>query len=189
MRAFDPGGILNPGNLVGDANQATPPAATVATEVAEELELDRESLLVRAAGHLSVPALEDRLRDAGLTLDAHVAGAPSLGDWLAQGAPGARDRWLDPVDQLFAGLDATLRSGAAVRIRPAPRRAVGPDLTALFVGAGDRFGHVDRAWMRVHRQGVSRPTSAPFRCDRDPAPSEGERALLDAVDRALGPRG
>jgi alkyldihydroxyacetonephosphate synthase len=183
MRAFDPDGILNPGNLVGGAGTAEPRAAREAVD--GDLELDRESLLVRAAGHLSVPMLEDELRDAGLTLDAEVAGAPSLGDWLAQGAPGARDRWIDPADQLLAGLDATMRSGAAVRIRPAPRRAVGPDLTALFVGAGDRFGHVDRAWMRVHRRDAPRPTSAPFRCDRDPAPSEGERALLDAVERAL----
>jgi alkyldihydroxyacetonephosphate synthase len=187
MRAFDPDGILNPGNLVGGASAAPPRAPREA--VVGNLEIDRESLLVRAAGHLSVPELEDGLRDAGLTLDAHVAGAPSLADWLAQGAPGARDRWLDPADQLLAGLDATLQSGAAVRIRPAPRRAVGPDLTALFVGAGDRFGHVERAWMRVHPRGTSRPTSAPFRCDRDPAPSEGERALLDALERALLPRG
>jgi alkyldihydroxyacetonephosphate synthase len=183
MRAFDPARILNPGNLVGGASAV--PHARWERAASEEIELDRESLLVRAAAHVPIPALEQRLRDAGLTLDAHVADAPTVGDWLARGAPGARDRWLDPVDQLLAGLDATLRSGREVRVRPAPRRAVGPDLTALFVGAGHRFGRIDGVWLRVHRLGVTRPTSAPFRCERDPAMSEGELALLGALDREL----
>ena len=82
---------------------------------------------------------ESRLNDDGLTLDATLPSpSPSLADWLAKGAAGSRDRWLDPADQLLAGLDATLTDGRQVVIRPAPRRAVGPDLTALFVGAQGR---------------------------------------------------
>ena len=104
------------------------------------------------------------------------------------GAPGARDRWLDPVDQLLAGLDATLADGRALGVHPAPRRAVGPDLTALFVGAGERFGRIDRAWMRVHPLGVPRPSSSPFEHDRDPPLSAGERALLESVDLSPGAR-
>jgi alkyldihydroxyacetonephosphate synthase len=185
MRAFDPAGILNPGNLVGGAS---PVARMPAHDASGELEVDRESLLVRAEGHVLVAALEQRLRDTGLTLDVHVADAPALSDWLAQGAPGARDRWLDPADQLIAGLDASLWNGHAVRVRPAPRRAVGPDLTALFVGAGERFGRIERVWLRVHAVGATRPTSAPFRCDRDPPMNAGEKALLDALERQLNPR-
>jgi alkyldihydroxyacetonephosphate synthase len=183
MRAFDPARILNPGNLVGGASVV--PRTRWESAASEEIELDRESLLVRAPGHLALPALEQRLRDAGLTLDVRVDGSPPLSDWLAHGAPGARDRWLDPADQLLAGLDATLRNGREIRVRPAPRRAVGPDLTALFVGAGHRFGRIDGVWLRVHPLGVTRPTSAPFHCERDPATSEGESALLEALDREL----
>jgi len=111
----------------------------------------------------------------------------TLASWLAAGAKGARDRWLDPVDQLLAGFDATLPDGQPLSVRPTPRRAVGPDLSALFLGMQGRFGRIDRAWMRVHPVGVARPTSPSFSCDRDPPVSAGEHALLDAISREATP--
>jgi FAD/FMN-containing dehydrogenase len=141
------------------------------------------------AGDADFAAVERALRDAALTLDARPPSPASIAAWLAQGAPGARDRWLDPVDQIVAGLEATLHGargqGLTVRMRPAPRRSVGPDLAALFVGAGERFGRIDRAWLRVHPYGAPRPASAPFAYDRDPPLGEAESALLDRVERSL----
>jgi alkyldihydroxyacetonephosphate synthase len=146
--------------------------------------VDRESLLTAISGASKLDDAERELRAQGLTLDARgPSPAPTLAEWLARGAPGARDRWLDPVDQLLAGLDATLKDGRTISIRPAPRRAVGPDLTALFVGAGERFGRIDRAWMRVHPLEATRPTAPAFACDRDPPLSAGESDLLDAISR------
>jgi len=181
MRAFDPAGILNPGNLVADGEG---PSAPSQSSPAPGSTVDRDSLLASIDGARKLDDAERELRVQGLTLDAGILSpAPTLAEWLARGAPGARDRWLDPVDQLLAGLDATLKDGRKIAIRPAPRRAVGPDLTALFVGAGERFGRVDRAWMRVHALGATRPTAPAFACDRDPPLSAGERALLDAISR------
>ena len=181
MRAFDPAGILNPGNLV----PASGSSGAAAPIVAPAADLDRESLLACIDGAADVASAERRLLAEGLTLDAKLPSSPlSLADWLARGAPGTRDAWLDPADQLLAGLDATLHGGRAISIRPAPRRAVGPDLTALLVGAGGRVGRVDRAWMRVHRKEVPRPAN-PFEHDRDPIVSKGEQALLDAMSKAL----
>ena len=182
MRAFDPAGILNPGNLVADGEKpSTPSHPSPATP---GINVDRASLLASIVGTTRLDDAEQVLRAQGLTLDTSIPSpAPSLAEWLARGAPGARDRWLDPVDQLLAGLDATLKDGRAISIRPAPRRAVGPDLTSLFVGAGDRFGRVDRAWMRVHLLGATRPTAPAFACDRDPPLGAGERDLLDAISR------
>ena len=189
MHAFDPAGILNPGNLVpaGRGIAASPSGYERApTAASTTVEIDPTSLLARAGGHTEMAALERQLGDAGLTLDAGFdePGA-TVGEWLARGAPGARDRWLDPVDQLVAGFDATLVDGRALRMRPAPRRAVGPDLSALFVGAAGRFGRIDAAWLRVHVRGVPRPVSAPFQHERDPRLSSGEAALLDDVAAAL----
>ena len=179
MRAFDPAGILNPGNLVADGERPSAPR-----QPSPGSTVDRDSLLASIDGTRKVDDAERELRAQGLTFDASLPSpASTLAEWLARGAPGARDRWLDPVDQLLAGLDATLKDGRKIAIRPAPRRAVGPDLTALFVGAGERFGRVDRAWMRVHPLGGTRPTAPAFACDRDPPLSAGESALLDAISR------
>jgi alkyldihydroxyacetonephosphate synthase len=181
MHAFDPAGILNPGNLLPPPSSDSPPPPSPSP-----LGLDRDSLLACIDATTELPAAERQLHDAGLTLDLGASlPSLSLGDWLARGAPGARDRWLDPADQLLAGLDATLSDGRPLVIHPAPRRAVGPDLTALFVGAGDRFGRIDRAWMRVHRRDATRPTAPAFQLDRDPPVSDAERGLLDAITRAL----
>jgi alkyldihydroxyacetonephosphate synthase len=193
MRAFDPAEILNPGNLVAGDHRKTGRREGVVAEkhpvfpsfCSNQLSIDRESLLACVEGGPKLDEVERELRTHGLTLDASIPSpAPTLAEWLSRGAPGARDRWLDPVDQLLAGLEATLKDGRTLSIRPAPRRAVGPDLTALFVGAGERFGRIDRAWMRVHPLGVLRPTSPAFVCDRDPPLSAGESHLLDAISRA-----
>jgi alkyldihydroxyacetonephosphate synthase len=189
MRAFDPSGILNRGNLL-------PPASTVASTVASTsaptggspstIAIDRESLLARVDGATEVAAVERVLNETGLTLDVGTpAPGQTLATWLAAGAPGARDRWLDPVDQLIAGFDATMIGGRSFSIRPAPRRSVGPDLSALLVGAHGRYGRIDRAFVRVHRRGVPRPTASPFDHPRDPPPSPEEQSLLEAIAREM----
>ena len=188
MRSFDPDAILNPGNLIPrEANGAAAESGReLLASAPASVEIDEASLLAYAAGRTEVAALEGRLGAVGLTLDARFdEPGVTVGEWLARGAPGARDRWVDPVDQLVAGLDATLADGRRLRIRPAPRRAVGPDLSALFVGAAGRFGRVDAAWLRVHMRGVTRPASAPFQLDRDPSLSADEAALLDRMAVAL----
>ena len=153
--------------------------------------IDEESLLVHAPGATPLGAVEAALAAAGLTLgldDLDAVRDRTVASWLAAGAPGAPDAWRDPVDHLVAGLDARLPSGERLEVRPAPRRAVGPDLIALFVGAGGRFGAIDRAWLRVHRDGARRPETSPFALDRDPPVSPEEEALLAAIERELAPR-
>ena len=183
MKAFDPAGILNPGNLLPPPSSDGPAPTT--SPAPSPVGLDRDSLLVCIDATTDLATAERQLNETGLTLDLAPSATGPLGAWLARGAPGARDRWLDPADQLLAGLDATLSDGRSLVVHPAPRRAVGPDLTALFVGAGERFGRIDRAWMRVHRRDATRPTAPPFELDRDPPVSDGERGLLEAITRAL----
>jgi alkyldihydroxyacetonephosphate synthase len=194
MRAFDPASLLNPGNLLpAPAPARAPvPAPAPARAPMPSLLIDRESLLARVSATTPLAALERTLNAQGLTIDARCPEGMeplSVSEWLARGAPGARDPWLDPVDHLVAGLDATLHDGTPLSVHAAPRRAVGPDLTALFVGAHGRFGRIDAAWLRIHRLGVERPRSAEFCFDRNPPLSAGESDLLSAITDALSKRG
>ena len=78
--------------------------------------IDAASQLVHAAGSATLAEVERALAAAGLSL-ALGPDAPALTTtvdaWIAGGAHGAPDPWLDPVDHLVAGFTATIASGAA----------------------------------------------------------------------------
>jgi alkyldihydroxyacetonephosphate synthase len=149
--------------------------------------IDETSLLLSAPGSATLAAVEAELTKSGLTLD--VAGASgsneTVASWLARGAPGTRDSWLDPADHLVAGAVLALHGGPRVDIRAAPRRAVGPDLLALAVGMGGRFCAIERVSLRVHRTGAKRPDVGALRIEMDPPLSDEEARLLDAIATSL----
>ena len=187
MGAWDPSRVMNPGNLLppegppqnGDRASSLPP------NVARE-EVDETSLLATVYGGTRVADAERTLRERGLTLSVDpLPGDTTVGAWIGQGMPGASDRWLDPVDQHIAGISARLKSGSDLVIHPSPRRAVGPDLTALFHGTSGVIGDVTSATLRVRRSGASPARELPFAGERDPALSEGERTAWQRAVNAL----
>ena len=151
--------------------------------------LDRVSLLVEVDAATALGACEAALGVEGLTLGIEAASAEAralpVGKWIARGAQGARDPWSDPADHLIAGLTATLKDGRVLTIRPAPRRAVGPDLIALVFGLEERFARVERAWLRVHRLDAPRPDTHLLLGERNPPVGAEEETLWDAIGRAL----
>ncbi len=87
---------------------------------------------------------------------------------------------------MLAGLEGRLRDGRTLSIRPSPRRAVGPDLAALFLGGGERFATIEHAWLRVHPKGVRRVALATDGLRLEAPVSAEESLLLDAIARELG---
>lgn len=147
--------------------------------------VDRPSLLVDAPGAMLLTDVEATIARERLTLGFVVPPAQTVADWLAAGAPGAPSSFGDPADHLLAGLTATLASGSILEILPGPRRAVGPDLVPLFVGAHGRFGKIERAWLRVHLVGA-RPVRLPLpEVALDPPVSDAEEALLAKIAAEL----
>jgi len=185
--AFDPHGILNPGNLFPDDTPRHP--GEDATSVTATIAVDDHSLLAHAPANVRLSAIEEEARkvSATLRLDAAMLNV-TLGAWIEAGCPGAVDPFIDPVDHALAGLDARIPDGRILRVRPAPRRAVGPDLFALFVGTRGRFGQPLAAHVRLHRDGARTATTGPVTFERDPSPTEGEKRLCDAIETALTAR-
>ncbi len=151
--------------------------------------IDHASLLAQVTADMTLPSLEAELAKSGYTIA--LEGPPrdvAVGAWLESGAKGSPVWWQDPVDQTVAGFEATLRDGRSFKVNPVPRRAVGPDLFALVFGTNGSLATLDRIWLRIHKIGVPRPTSAPFTPPASvvgTSESEVEANLWRAIDDAL----
>jgi alkyldihydroxyacetonephosphate synthase len=193
QRAFDPAGICNPGNLLP---AQLPTFENDRVEIPRQLTLDEASLVLTAPAAARLDVVQTFLDARGYTLvlaaDAELRGDETVGAWLERGAVGARDPWEDPVDHLVAGFTAELPSGQRFCVPMCPRRAAGPDLTALFVGPHGAFGRLLSADLRVARRAaphdldvdqMTRPM--PFRGQRHLAETTGEQALFAKIETAL----
>jgi len=189
MHAWDPSGILNPGNL---APRDSSPGSFETDRIDPFVpgRVDDVSLLATFAGTATLGEAEEKLLLNGLTLDLArgIDFGTTIADFIAGGMLGTRDPWADPVDQTLAGFVANLENGARLTVRPAPRRAVGPDLSALVVGAGHEIGKIEQATLTVHRRGAPRVRALPFEIDRHPPVSDAERAAWNRIVEALRKR-
>jgi FAD/FMN-containing dehydrogenase len=100
------------------------------------LELDERSRLVHVEVGTSIDAVESELSARGSSLMTAASPSLTVGEYLASGCAGARSVDDDPVSQAVAGLEAVALDGRVLRIRPAPRRAVGPDLINAILASG-----------------------------------------------------
>lgn len=179
-RAWDPHGLLCPGSPLGAP--LTPPTSQA---IDSSFHHDAHSALVRLPGSMSLAEAERRLDAEGRTLALSSIPELDVNTWIGLGMPGVRDPYLDPVEQRLAGFAATLSNGAALAVRPMPRRATGPDLSALFVGAECRAGRIEHAWVRAHPQQVAPARALPFAGDRTPPLGAAETTAFEAVLSAL----
>jgi alkyldihydroxyacetonephosphate synthase len=198
QRAFDPAGICNPGNLVPTG---LPSFADTHERVVlpRQLTLDEASLVVTAPAAARLDVVQTFLDARGYSLaiqaDAALRPDETVGAWLEGGARGARDPWEDPVDHLVAGFTAELPTGQRFAVPMCPRRAAGPDLTALFVGTAGAFGRLASADLRVFRRAsppdldvdrMVRPMT--FRGERHPTETASEQALFAKIEAELRER-
>jgi alkyldihydroxyacetonephosphate synthase len=144
-RGFDPHAVMNPGVLIPEALPASEPEPPMLPN--EPLAIDELSQILSVPAEMTLAAVEERARERSWTLGLGPAVdmEQSVRGWLAQGGPGRSSKDCDPVRQHIAGLDGIGPSGAKLRIRPAPRRAVGPDLIEALVTAQGGLGSVTRA--------------------------------------------
>ena len=184
MRAWDPDGLMNPGNLTPRAD--TPIPETHAQPPFLPGSIDEESLLATFSGQLTLGMAEESLRPRGFSLGlSEVSASTRIDAWIGAGMPGARDPWSDPVGQPLAGFSALLGAGQRLLVRPSPRRAVGPDLAALVVGAQGRLAGIEHATLAIQRLGAPTARALPFGGERNPELSGAESAAWERLVSAL----
>jgi alkyldihydroxyacetonephosphate synthase len=186
-RAWDPNGVMNPGSPfepTGGAADATNGRDAPNGRDSPWL-VDAVSGLVRLNGDVRLDAAERMLGEQGLTLGIENTPSVDVDSWIATGMSGLGDPWLDPVEQRLAGVEAVLANGARIHQRPAPRRATGPDLSALFVGAERRVGRVESAWLRAKTRDAAPARPLAFGGERDPELTSAERAAFLAIAEAF----
>lgn len=186
MKAFDPAGIMNRGNLLPRKSTGS----LRSPNFPRGFFLDEHSSLATLPAEMTLRETRERLALSGWTLPlisplSEMEETRTVGEWIAHGAEKSLDPWEDPCDHLIAGLRATLSSGKELMIRPCPRRAAGPDLITLFAGASDRLGRIDQMDLRVRRAGEFLAHPLPFAGDRSPAITTGEEELMRKMDTAL----
>jgi alkyldihydroxyacetonephosphate synthase len=183
-RAWDPDGIFCPGSPLADP----PHDAATSAPLESSYALDAESGLVRAPGRMSLEELERRLAAEGRTLGLASFGASSVDEHIGRGLPGARPPHEDPVAQRLAGLGATLPNGETLEVRVAPRRATGPDATALFVGTRGDAGRIEHAVLPAPLRGVSSARPLSFAGDIAPPVTPAEASAFARILAALAHR-
>ncbi|HSS11021.1 MAG TPA: FAD-binding oxidoreductase [Acidimicrobiales bacterium] len=118
--------------------------------------VDDKSLLVDVRPGTFGDVLEDSLRarpEHPLTLGhwPQSIALSTVGGWLACRSAGQYSTRYGKIEDMVVGLEVALANGQLIRTgRTAPRAAVGPDLTQLFVGCEGTLGVITEARLRAH---------------------------------------
>ena len=116
-------------------------------------DLDATSGVVEVAAGTFGRALETELRDGhGFTLGhwPQSIDLSTVGGWLACRSAGQYSTRYGKIEDMVVGLEVALADGRLVRTGGAPRAAVGPDLTQVFVGSEGTLGIITAARLRLH---------------------------------------
>ena len=117
------------------------------------IEINENSLLVRAEAGINGGQLEWALNDRGLTLPHYPASAncATLGGYLAPRGSGTISTKYGKAEDLVMSLDVVLADGSMIRTPDVPNHASGPDFMRLFLGSEGTFGIITAATMRIAR--------------------------------------
>ncbi|MDQ1465966.1 MAG: alkyldihydroxyacetonephosphate synthase [Actinomycetota bacterium] len=117
------------------------------------VDVDKTSMLVNVLPGTFGDVFEDRLRDEYGATCGHWPQSMALstvGGWIACRGAGQLSTRYGKIEDIVTGLDVVLADGTLVTTGGAPRAAVGPDLTQLFVGSEGTLGIIVGARLRLH---------------------------------------
>jgi len=123
------------------------------TELKGITSVDTTSMLVDVLPGTFGDVFEDDLRAQHQITCGHWPQSMALstvGGWLACRGAGQFSTRYGKIEDIAVGLDVVLADGTLIHTGGAPRAAVGPDLTQLFVGSEGTLGIIVGARLRAH---------------------------------------
>src|SRR5918997_37954 len=149
------------------------------------VEIDERSLTVTAQAGVNGRELERALNARGLMLPHYPASSEwaTVGGYIAARGSGVLSTRYGKIEDLVLGLRVALPNGTLFDSVPAPRHAVGPDLTQLFVGSEGTLGIITRATLEV----VPLPAERSFVTLHFPSVEAGVTALRRGLARRNRP--
>ncbi|MGO9872399.1 MAG: FAD-binding oxidoreductase [Acidimicrobiia bacterium] len=123
------------------------------TAIAGIVDVDHTSMLVDVKPGTFGDVFEDELRaEHGLTCGhwPQSMALSTVGGWLACRGAGQLSTRYGKIEDIVQGIDVVLADGRSLTTGGAPRSAVGPDLTQLFVGSEGTLGIIVGARLRLH---------------------------------------
>ena len=115
--------------------------------------IDRESLVLDVLPGTFGTWLEETLQaEHGVTIGhwPQSIDLSTVGGWLACRGAGQMSTRYGKIEDIVIGLDVVLADGRMISTGGAPRAAVGPELTQLFVGSEGTLGVITGARLRLH---------------------------------------
>jgi alkyldihydroxyacetonephosphate synthase len=115
--------------------------------------VDKASMLVDVRPGTFGDVFEDTLREEHGVTCGHWPQSMALstvGGWLACRGAGQLSTRYGKIEDIVESIDVVLADGTLVTTGGAPRAAVGPDLTQLFVGSEGTLGIIVGARLRAH---------------------------------------
>src|SRR5258708_34917899 len=116
--------------------------------------VDQTSLLVDVRAGTFGDVFEDELRDRHGVTCGHWPQSMALstvGGWVACRGAGQMSTRYGKIEDIVEALDVVLADGTLLHTGGAPRAAVGPDLTQVFLGSEGTLGVIVGARLRAHR--------------------------------------
>ncbi|MEO7191875.1 MAG: FAD-binding oxidoreductase [Vicinamibacterales bacterium] len=148
------------------------------------LEINENSLYVRAQAGINGGQLELMLNERGLTLPHYPASAncATLGGYLAPRGSGTISTKYGKAEDLVMNIEVVLPDGQILRTPEVPHHASGPDFMRLFLGSEGTFGVITEATMRITRLPETRLFRAMLFKDVASGLEAGRRMMVDRLD-------
>jgi len=149
------------------------------------LEIDDASLTATVEAGLNGREFEQRLNERGLMFPHYPASAEwaTVGGYVAARGSGVLSTRYGKIEDLLMSLSVVTPTGEQITTVSAPRHAVGPELTQLYVGSEGTLGVITRVTVQLARL----PERRRFEAVLFPSVDDGVAGIRDALQRGHRP--